>query len=387
MKTDTYLLRLGEVTLKKRNRKWFINNLIKIIKPRIKHLNAALQRRHKKLLLITEAPESEVKQALSTVFGLVGVSPIYRTSLDLNEIKTLSLELMKPFFGSGQSFSVKAKRVKKDYALKSPQLQEEIAGHLFENGLDLPVNLKHPELSLGISIEFHEVWVHVEVWPGLGGLPVSTKNKYGLLLSGGIDSPVAGNLIQKRGGSLVAVYFHTPPYTVESAKDKVLDLAQILASYQNGLDLHVVHFTEVMKTLKVMCHDSLIVVLSRRFMMRVAEKILIRVGCDALVTGESLGQVASQTIENIRIVSECADLPILRPLIGMDKGEIIQRARKMGSFETSIRPYDDCCSLFAPEEPATRATHSRIQREEAKLNIDELVQRAVDQTELISLTI
>jgi thiamine biosynthesis protein ThiI len=385
MQTDTYLLRLGEVTLKKRNRKWFITNLIRILKPRVVLLDATIERRHKKLLLITKAPREEVKKALSTVFGLVGVSPVYRMNHDMNHIQESCLELMKPHFGTGKTFAVKAKRVKKDFPLNSPEIQEAVAGYLFDHSLDLPVRLKSPDLALSISIEFKEAWISLETWPGLGGLPVARKNRFGLLLSGGIDSPVAGNLIQKRGGMLEAIYFHTPPFTVESAKDKVIDLAEILAGYQNGLNLHVVNFSHVMKTLKSTCHDSLMVVLSRRFMMRVAEKIILERGGNALVTGESLGQVASQTIENIGVVNEIASLPILRPLIGMDKVDIIRWARKMDSFETSIRPYEDCCSLFAPEEPATRATPSRVRREEARLDIDELVNSSLEQTELYTL--
>ncbi|PIE89779.1 MAG: tRNA 4-thiouridine(8) synthase ThiI [Acidobacteria bacterium] len=385
MKTNTYLLRLGEVTLKKRNRNWFINNLVRIIKPRVRHLDAKLEKRHKKLLLYTEAPADEVRKALKTVFGLVGVSPIFKTTRDMEDIKKTALELVKPHFESQKSFSVKAKRTQKTYPVKSPDIQRQVAEYLFEHGLNLKVDLKHSELTLLISVEFKETWLSLETWPCLGGLPVSSKNKFGLLLSGGIDSPVAGNLIQKRGGYLEAVYFHTPPFTVESAKDKVIDLAEILSRYQNGFNLHIVNFTEVMKTIKANCHDSLMVVLSRRFMMRVAERIMTEKGGQALVTGESLGQVASQTIENISIANSVVTMPVLRPLIGMDKTEIISWSRKIDAYETSIRPYEDCCSLFAPEEPATRASARKVQHEESKLDINGLVERALEQTESIRL--
>ena len=385
-RAQTYLLRLGEVTLKKKNRKWFIENLIQVIKPRLMGLNANIERRHKKLLINTAAPPEQVKKALSTVFGLVGISPIIRIGQNWQILKELCLEIMMPFSGTGRSFAVRAKRVKKDYPLNSLEIQTQVADFLFDSGLDLPVDLNHPELTLSISIEFSEIWLSVECWPGLGGLPVSNKNRFGLLLSGGIDSPVAGNLIQKRGGKLEAIYFHTPPFTVEAAKDKVVDLAEILSRYQNGLNLHVVNFSEVMKAIKASCHENLIVVLSRRFMMRVAERIMEKIGGDALVTGESLGQVASQTIENIRTVNDCVTLPVLRPLIGLDKSEIIAWARKIESFETSIRPFQDCCSLFAPEEPATRTSSSRIAREEARLDCEALILSALEQTEICSFS-
>lgn len=385
MRTDTYLLRLGEVTLKKKNRSWFIKQLVKVIQPRIRDLDADLQVKHKKLLLKTEAPPEKVRDALSTVFGLVGISPILRVDLDMDTIKSTCLEIIRPYFGSNKTFAVKAKRVRKDYPMTSPEIQRELAGFLFENGLNLDVDLKHPDLCLSVSIEFTQCWISLETWPGLGGLPVTDRNRYGLLLSGGIDSPVAGNMIQRRGGYLEAIYFHTPPFTVESAKDKVIDLAEILARFQNGMKLHIVNFSEVMKTIKATCSEPYMVVLSRRFMIRVAERILRASHGHALVTGENLGQVASQTIENITVVNDVAALPILRPLIGLDKQDIITWARKMGSFETSIRPYQDCCSLFAPDEPVTRASSGSLLKEETALDVEAMVEQALAQTETMQL--
>ena len=382
---DAYLLRFGELALKGRNRDKFVDDLVKIVKPRIKPLGAVIQKRHKKIVIVTQAPPEAMRKALAHVFGVTGISPIWRVDHDFEGIARSAWELLKPHADSNKTFAIRARRPFKKYPLNSMELQLKLADYFWEQGLRLKVNLKKPQLELGLSIEHDATWLYLETWPGLGGLPVSRFNKHGLLLSGGIDSPVAGNMIQKRAGSLEAIYFHTPPFTVEAARDKVVDLAEVLARYQNNLTLHVVNFTQVMKTLRAQCQEKFMVVLSRRFMMRVATKIMQSRGGMSLITGESLGQVASQTIENIGAVNEGVPLPILRPLIGMDKQEIISIARRIGTYETSILPFDDCCSLFAPKEPATKANLKHLHHQENQLDIEAMVQQAVEDTEMIEI--
>lgn len=381
---DAYLLRFGELALKGRNQKRFVDDLLRIVRPRLKHLDAKIERAHQKVFIKTQAPPEQVKAALSTVFGITGISPVWRTKSDMTAILELAEQLTTPHKGSGKTFAVRARRPNKHFPVKSMEIQFQVADHLFSNGLDLPVNLKNPDLMLSINVDTRETTVWMEKWPALGGLPVSRHNCHGLLLSGGIDSPVAGHLIQKRGGSLACLYFHTPPYTVEAAKEKVLDLAEILSRYQNRLTLYIVNFTEAMKTIRAECDDAYTVVLSRRLMMRVATRIFQRDGIKSIITGESLGQVASQTIENITAIGEGVPLPILRPLIGMDKLEIIEISQRINAFETSIKPAQDCCSLFSPKEPVTKANMKVVHGEERKIDLDALEENAVALVETVT---
>ncbi|CAM2006764.1 tRNA uracil 4-sulfurtransferase ThiI [Acanthopleuribacter pedis] len=379
----SYVLRFGELGLKGRNQDRFVDDLIKIVKPRVKHLDGKCEKRHKRVLLHTTAPPEQVRTALSTVFGLAGISPIYTVGHELDDIKAAAWELMKKYKDSGKTFAIRGRRPNKKYPMTSMDLQREVATFLLQQGLNLKVDLKNPDIELGLSVETRETWLYLETWPGLGGLPVCGRTTHGLLLSGGIDSPVAGNLIQKRGGRLEAVYFHTPPFTVEAAREKVEDLAEVLARYQNGLALHVVNFTNLMKTLRAKCDERYTVILSRRFMMRVAVELLKPCNGQSLVTGESLGQVASQTIENITAVNEGLPWPVLRPCIGMDKQEIIRHARRIGTFDISIQPFEDCCSLFSPKNPVTKALLDIVHKEEAKIDAAALIEEALTQTERI----
>lgn len=381
---DAYLLRFGELALKGRNRSRFVDHLVKILKPRVRPLRGHIMVKHQKILLTAQAPPEQVREAMRTVFGIVGVSPIYRAPLDLEQAKELAWRLVEPHVGSGKTFALRGKRVDKRFPKTSMDVTHYFADYLFGKGLDLEVQLKNPDLQLGFNIEKDGIWFFTETWPAGGGLPVDPRLKLGLLLSGGIDSPVAGHLMQRRGAFIEPIYFHTPPFTVEAAKEKVVDLAAVLARYQNSMQVHVVNFTEAMKAIRVDCEERYVVVLSRRLMMRAAVRIMQQVGGQGLITGESLGQVASQTIENIHAVNHGVPIPILRPLIAMDKRDIIRTAQELGTYEISIQPFDDCCSLFAPADPVTRARMKAIEVEERKLgDIDGLIERALENTEVI----
>jgi len=383
MKPNKYLLRFGELALKGQNRKRFEQDLIRIVKPRIAPIGGKIEKLHKKLLVHCEAEPEVVKKALSTVFGITGISPIWRTGKDIESVLEMAWNLVAPYSGSGKTFAVKPRRADKNYELTSPEIGRKVAETCLVKGLDLPIDLKKPELCLSVNIDFDYSWLHLETWPGLGGLPVSRFDKHGLLLSGGIDSPVAGHLMQKRGASLEAVYFHTPPFTVEAAREKVVDLCEVLATYQHKLTLHVVNFTEAMKTIRAECMESYVVVLSRRLMMQIASRIMTESKGKSLITGESLGQVASQTIENITAVNQGITYPILRPLIGMDKLEIVNIARKIGTYEISIQPFEDCCSLFSPKSPVTKARMDIVEKNEARLDMETIINQALEQVETL----
>lgn len=370
-----YLLRYGELALKRRNRKVFEQSLKAILEPRLQSIDGSLEMLHKKIVVTSPRSAEAVRRALSTVFGITGISPIWKTGHDLEGIVDLAWDLVKDEAGTGKSFAVRTRRAHKGFPHTSIEMDRMVSQALFSRGLDLPVNLKKPELRLGISIEMNATWIYLDTWPGLGGLPVQPRNRCLLLLSGGLDSPVAGHLIQKRGGHLDALYFHTPPYTVEAAREKVFQLAQVLSRYQNELHLHVVDFTRTMKTLLATCDARYSVILSRRCMMRVACRLAHAMGGLALVTGESLGQVASQTLENIGVINQGTELPILRPLIGMDKREIMDLAMRLGTYDISIQPAQDCCSLFSPNDPVTRANLRHVLRMESRLDLETLGQQ------------
>jgi len=380
---EMYMLRFGEMALKGRNRKLFVKDLIRILKPRIAPLGGRIEKGHKRLILHCEAEPERVREAFSTVFGLVGISPVWRTTHSMDAIKELCWELIEPFKNSGKSFAVRARRGLKNFPMTSPEIAREIGAHLLINEIGLPVNLSKPDLTLSVTMDVKSSWCFLETWPGLGGLPNRPREKHGLLLSGGIDSPVAGYQMQRRGATMTPIYFHTPPYTVEEAREKVLDLAEILARYQNGLDLHIVNFTAAMQAIRAECNSAATVVLSRRLMMRIASRIMRKERGKALITGENLGQVASQTIDNIAAVNEGVPYPILRPLISMDKLEIMAIARRIGSYDVSIRPAQDCCSLFSPKNPLTRAHIPKIHVEESFLDMEALVEEALELTEVV----
>lgn len=376
VKPDAYLLRFGEMAIKGRNHERYVDDLIRILKPRLAPLDGKVEKLHKKLLIRCDAPLDQVRAALSTVFGIVSISPIWRLPLDLESIKEKAWLLLKRFKRSNLKLAVKVKRANKNFPMKSNDISREIAIDLFRRGLELPVDLKNPDLPLGVIIDQSEVWIHLETWPGLAGLPVCEFNRYGLLLSGGIDSPVAGNMIQKRGGQLEIIYFDTPPYTTDGAREKVLALSELLAAYQNELVLHTVNMTQAMQSIRALADSAYTVLLSRRLMMRVAERLLE--SCQALITGESLSQVASQSIENMMVVHQATQKLLIRPLVGLDKQEIIQRAEAIGSFEISKRPDQDCCSLFAPKNPVTRAKLEDVLEQEYRLPMEQLLEACLN---------
>ena len=300
-------------------------------------------------------------------------------------MKEEAKDVLKETLSCAKTFKVAAKRADKKYPLTSPQICIELGGFLHESYPHLTCDVHNPERLITCEVRETNIYVYCDRVKGLGGMPVGSNSKAMLLLSGGIDSPVAGYMVAKRGVALEAVHFFSHPYTSERAKDKVLTLAKIVAQYTGGMRVHIVPFTEPQLQMKAKCPPEHLTILMRRMMMRIACKIAENTGAGAVVTGESLGQVASQTLEAIAVTDKCATMPCFRPLIGMDKEDIIAVARKIDSYETSILPYEDCCTIFVPKHPTTKPRLEKILESEALLDTEALIEKAISETEYIDV--
>ncbi|NFH67772.1 tRNA 4-thiouridine(8) synthase ThiI [Clostridium botulinum] len=327
---------------------------------------------------------NESIKKLSNVFGVSEVAVVDVVEIDMDSIKKSSLE--KLIEAEGKTFKVSTNRANKNFEGNSTDISRDIGAYVLNNYNDeMNVDVKTPDILINVEIRNKNayVWSNKDITKGVAGLPYGMNGSTMLMLSGGIDSPVAGYLMAKRGVELNCVYYHSHPYTSERAKDKVKDLAKILASYTEKINLYVVPFTEIQMAILDKCREDELTIIMRRFMMRVACKIAEEKGIQSVTSGESIGQVASQTMEGLIVSNDCADRPVFRPLIAMDKTDIMDIARKIETYETSILPYEDCCTIFVPKHPKTKPKVDSIREEEKKLNIDELVKKAVDEMETI----
>lgn len=327
---------------------------------------------------------NESIKRLSNVFGVSEVAVVDVVEIDMDSIKKSSLE--KLIEAEGKTFKVSTNRANKNFEGNSTDISRDIGAYILSNYNDeMNVDVKTPDILINVEIRNKNayVWSNKDITKGVAGLPYGMNGSTMLMLSGGIDSPVAGYLMAKRGVELNCVYYHSHPYTSERAKDKVKDLAKILASYAEKINLYVVPFTEIQMAILDKCREDELTIIMRRFMMRVACKIAEEKGIQSVTSGESIGQVASQTMEGLIVSNDCADRPVFRPLIAMDKTDIMDIARKIETYETSILPYEDCCTIFVPKHPKTKPRVDSIREEEKKLNIDELVRKAIDEMENI----
>ncbi len=389
--TDLLLCRLGELWLKGRNRAQFFQQLVRNLQSALSAelRGAQVQPTHGRIFVKLNDP-NDLSRAIALACdtpGLSSVSPVRRVEASLEVITAAAVEMTAAEWPDAAgafvgTFAVEAKRTDKAFPLTSPQINRQVGGTI-QDATGLPVDLRAPDRKLGIEVGADRAHLWAHTFRAAGGLPVGTAGRVMLLLSGGIDSPVAGYLAQKRGCAVDAVYFHSPPFISEASRDKVEALARMLAPRQQRLRLHVVPFTDIQRTIKESGGDRLTVLLYRRFMYRIAARLAERRKCKALCTGESLGQVASQTLENLRVVDAVTDLLTLRPLICFDKQETITLARRIGSFDTSILPHQDCCTLFVPANPAVKATPKALDRAERGLDVEGLVEAAVQATEVV----
>ena len=386
------MIKYAEIGIKGKNRYVFEDLLILRIKEALKRVEGdfIIEKESGRVYVIAKADFDfdGALEALSKVFGISGICPVM--IIDDTEFESIVSGAVK-YFGEvypdrNLTFKVFTRRGRKDYPMDSMEISSMLGGKLIEAYPELKVDVHEPQVSLHVEVR-NRVYIYSEEVPGPGGMPVGSAGKAVLLLSGGIDSPVAGYMVSKRGVSLEAVYFHAPPYTSERAKQKVVDLAEIVSRYSGPIDLHVINFTDIQMAIYEKCpHDELTIIM-RRYMMRIAETIAGRCKAGALITGESIGQVASQTMQSLACTNAVCSLPVFRPLIAFDKKDIVEIAQKIDTYETSILPFEDCCTIFVAKHPVTKPVLKQIEISEKKLTevIGALVEKALAEDEVIHI--
>lgn len=383
------LIRYGEISLKGLNKSFFVDTLIRNIKDSLKFLDyKKIQKIQGRFILRVEEKDiDKACQALLKIFGIASISVAVRVESDIEIIKETAKSLVERQLDLNEpkTFKVNTRRADKKFPLTSPQINGELGGFVLKEFPQLNVDVHDPELVLYVEIR-ESAYLYTDIMQGKGGLPVGTGGRAALLISGGIDSPVAGYMISKRGVELIAVHFHSYPYTSERARDKVIKLMEIVARYSGRVKLFVVPFTDLQLAIGEFCNERYSTLIMRRYMMKIATEIAKKNKAMALITGESVGQVASQTMESLMVTDNATDLPVFRPVIGMDKSEIIAIAEEIETFETSILPYEDCCTVFVPKHPQTKPKLENVIREESLVeNADELMKRAIEDTEMIEI--
>lgn len=386
---EIFLLKMGEMVLKGLNRRTFEERLMGNARRRLqKYGKFRIYSRQSITYVEPKEAGCDMDGAfatLSRLFGVVGLSRAKACEKTPEAILETAKTYLHDDLMAAKTFKVESKRSDKTFPLTSIQLSQYVGGELNEAFPHIQADMHHPELTVHVEVRDFAAYVHGDPAPGAGGLPVGVGGKAVSLLSGGIDSPVASWMMAKRGVALEMVHFFSYPYTSPEAKDKVLTLAQLLTPWCGRLTVHVVPFTRIQEQLRLHCPEALFTLLMRRFMMRISERVAQRVGAHGLITGESLGQVASQTMEAMAVTGQVCTLPVFRPLVGMDKEEIVRTARKIGTFETSILPYEDCCTVFTPRHPKTHPKLEEITEAEAALDIEALVEEAVQGIERVVL--
>ncbi|SHE28108.1 tRNA uracil 4-sulfurtransferase ThiI [Alkalibacter saccharofermentans] len=383
------LIRYGEISLKGLNKSFFVDTLIRNIKDSLKYLEykkmEKIQGRF--VLRVEEKDIDRACKSLLRIFGIASISVATRVESDMETIKSTANILVKNEIDLSEpkTFKVNARRGDKKFPLTSPQINGELGGFILSEFPELDVDVHNPDMVLYLEVR-EKTYMYTSIMQGKGGLPVGTGGKAALLISGGIDSPVAGYMIAKRGVNLIAVHFHSYPYTSERARDKVIRLMEIVARYSGRVKLYIVPFTDLQLAIGEHCNERYSTLIMRRYMMKIATEIAKRNKAMALITGESVGQVASQTLESLMVTDSATDLPVFRPVIGMDKNEIIAIAEEIETFETSILPYEDCCTIFVPKHPQTKPKLENVIREESFVeNANELMNKAIDETEMLEI--
>ena len=392
MKFHSFLIKYGEIGIKGKNRYIFEDALVRQIRFALKDVDGEFYV-HKSYGRVYvdcdgEYDYEETVESLARVFGIVGICPVVRLEdQGFEELKKEVVAYMDEMYpDKNKTFKVEARRSKKSYPLQSMQINCQLGEVILDAFPEMKVDVHHPDIMLNVEVR-EEIYLYSEIIPGPGGMPVGTNGSAMLLLSGGIDSPVAGYMIAKRGVSLEATYFHAPPYTSERAKEKVVDLARLVSKYSGPIKLNVVNFTDIQLYIYEKCPHEELTIIMRRYMMKIAEHFAKQDGCLGMITGESIGQVASQTMQSLNVTNAVCTLPVYRPLIGFDKRDIVEISEKINTYETSILPFEDCCTIFVAKHPVTKPILEKIEKSELNLaeGIDELVQKAIDTVEVIKV--
>ncbi len=387
---QSFLIKYAEIGTKGKNRYLFEDALIKQIKNALKKVDGSFAASKESGRIYLQAQGAydydEVVEALKRVFGIAWICPMVQIEeKDFENIKKVVVDYIDEVYPDKHfTFKVDSRRADKSYPVRSEQMNCELGEVILNAFPETAVNVHEPDVLLHVEVR-KVVNIYSLMIPGPGGMPVGTNGKAMLLLSGGIDSPVAGYMIAKRGVKIDAVYFHAPPYTSDRAKQKVIDLARLVSRYSGPIPLHIVNFTEIQLYIYEQCPHEELTIIMRRYMMKIAEEIAGKSGALALVTGESIGQVASQTVQSLAATNEVCAMPVFRPLIGFDKQEIVELSEKIGTFETSIQPYEDCCTIFVAKHPVIKPNLNVIRKSELNLKekIDEMVRTAIDTAEVI----
>ena len=386
----SFLIKYGEIGIKGKNRYIFEDALVRQMRYALKDVDGEfnVHKAQGRVYVDCEGEYDyeETVESLKRVFGIVGICPVVRVEEQgFEQLKKDVVAYMDEMYpDKNKTFKVEARRSIKSYPKNSMEINCDLGEVILETFPEMKVDVHHPDIRLNVEVR-RQIYIYSEIIPGAGGMPVGTNGKAMLLLSGGIDSPVAGYMVSKRGVGLEATYFHAPPYTSERAKEKVVDLARLVARYSGPIKLHVVNFTDIQLYIYERCPHEELTIIMRRYMMKIAEHFAKKDDCLGLITGESIGQVASQTMQSLAATNAVCTLPVYRPLIGFDKQEIVDVSEKINTYETSILPFEDCCTIFVAKHPVTKPNLERIEKSERRLEekIDQLFEEAVNSVETI----
>ncbi|EMB9405145.1 tRNA 4-thiouridine(8) synthase ThiI [Staphylococcus pseudintermedius] len=382
---DHILVRYGELTLKGGNRKTFVSQLRSNVKRALMPLKGYEVKANRDRMYIQLEPEADIEEMMtriSKVFGVHSISPVLKLEKSMDAVYEHA-RLFAQNYEAGDSFKIEVKRSDKKFEYETFAIQRMVGGEVLKSNTSLHVDVRQPDHEIKVEVRLDAIYMYDRIIPAIGGLPVGTGGKTLLMLSGGIDSPVSGMEVMRRGVTIEAIHFHSPPFTSEKAKEKVIELTRIMAERVGSIRLHIVPFTEVQKQIHKVVHERYTMTSTRRMMLRIADKVVYQIGADAIVNGENLGQVASQTLKSMYAINAVTNTPILRPLLSLDKEEIVQKAKDIGTFETSIQPYEDCCTIFTPKNPVTEPQFEKVLQYESGFDFEEMIDRAVGNIETI----